>query len=139
MTNGIARQDDPPPISALVCTCNRDRSVVDTVSSILANTHRNFELLVVDQSNDNQTRRALSRFSTDSRFRYLKLATIGKGYALNAGLRETKGTVLAITDDDCTVPPNWLETFASIFAAHPKVAVAFCCVEANEHDREAGF
>jgi len=47
--------------------------------------------------------------------------------------------VIAITDDDCTVPPNWLETFASIFVTHPKVAVAFCCVEAGEHDRTAGF
>jgi glycosyltransferase involved in cell wall biosynthesis len=113
--------------------------VVDTVSSILANTHPNFELVVVDQSKDDETREALRPFSTDSRLRYLKSATIGKGYALNAGLRETKGTAVAITDDDCIVPPNWLETFASIFAAHPKAAVAFCCVVAGEHDRTAGF
>ena len=37
------------------------------------------------------------------------------------------------------MPANWLETFASIFVTHPKVAVAFCCVEAGEHDRAAGF
>jgi glycosyltransferase involved in cell wall biosynthesis len=112
---------------------------VDTVSSILANSHPNFELVVVDQNKDNETWEALRPFSADPRLRYLKSATIGKGYALNAGLRETKGTAVAITDDDCTVPPNWLETFASIFSAHPKVAVAFCCVEAGEHDRTAGF
>jgi GT2 family glycosyltransferase len=112
---------------------------VDTVSSILANTHPNFELVVIDQSMDNETREALRPFGTDPRLRYLKSATIGKGYALNAGLRETKGTAVAITDDDCTVPPNWLETFASIFAAYPKVAVTFCCVEAGDHDRTAGF
>jgi glycosyltransferase involved in cell wall biosynthesis len=133
------RQDDPPLISALVCTCNRGRLVVDTVSSILANTHPNFELVVVDQSKDNETWEALRPFRADPRLRYLKSATIGKGYALNAGLRETKGTAVAITDDDCTVPPNWLEVFASIFAAHHRVAVAFCCVEAGEYDRTAGF
>jgi glycosyltransferase involved in cell wall biosynthesis len=133
------RQDDLSLISALVCTRSRDRLVVDTVSSILANTHPNFELVVVDQSKDNETREALRPFSTDPRLRYLKVATVGKGYALNAGMRETKGTVVAITDDDCTVPTNWLETFGSIFAAHPKVAVAFCCVEPGEHDRKAGF
>ena len=82
---------------------------------------------------------ALKPFGTDPRLRYVKSATIGKGDALNAGLRETKGSAIAITDDDCTVPPNWLETFASIFATHPKVAVAFCGVEAGEHDRTAGF
>jgi glycosyltransferase involved in cell wall biosynthesis len=113
--------------------------VLDAVSSILANTHPNFELVVVDQSRDNETREALRPFSTDPRLRYVKSATIGKGHALNAGLKETKGTVVAITDDDCTVPTNWLETFASIFATYPKVAVAFCCVEAGEHDRTAGF
>jgi glycosyltransferase involved in cell wall biosynthesis len=133
------RQDDPPLISALVCTCSRGRLVVDTVSSILANTYPNFELVVVDQSKDNETREALRPFSADPRLRYLKSATVGKGYALNAGLGETKGMAVAITDDDCTVPPNWLETFASIFAAHPKVAIAFCCVVAGEHDRTAGF
>jgi glycosyltransferase involved in cell wall biosynthesis len=105
----------------------------------LANKHPNFELVVVDQSKDNETLEALRSFSADPRLRYLKSPTIGKGDALNAGLLETKGSAIVITDDDCTVPPNWLETFASIFMAHPKVAVAFCCVEAGEHDRAAGF
>jgi glycosyltransferase involved in cell wall biosynthesis len=132
-------QDDLPLISALVCTYGRGRLVVDTVSSILANTHPNFELVVVDQSKDDETLEALKSFCADPRLRYLKSKTIGKGDALNAGLNETKGSAIAITDDDCTVPPNWLETFASIFATHPKVAVAFCCVEAGKHDRAAGF
>lgn len=113
--------------------------MVDTVASILANTHPNFELVVVDQSRDNQTMEALTSFGADPRLRYLKSTTIGKGDALNTGLRETKGSTIVMTDDDCTVPPNWLETFASIFVAYPKVAVAFCCVEAGEHDRAAGF
>lgn len=113
--------------------------MVDTVASILANTHPNFELVVVDQSKDSQTMEALTSFGADSRLRYLKSTTIGKGDALNAGLRETKGSTIVMTDDDCTVPPNWLETFASIFVTYPKVAVAFCCVEAGEHDRAAGF
>jgi glycosyltransferase involved in cell wall biosynthesis len=132
-------QDDPPLISALVCTCGRGGLVVDTVLSILANTHPNFELVVVDQSKDNETLEALKPFGTDPRLRYVKIATVGKGNALNAGLTETKGSVIAITDDDCTVPPKWLEKFASIFATHPKVAVAFCGVEAGEHDPTAGF
>jgi glycosyltransferase involved in cell wall biosynthesis len=139
MMGGIATQDGPPLISALVCTCSRDRLVANAVSSILANTHPNFELIVVDQSKDNETREALTPFSADRRLRYLKSATIGKGNALNVGLKETKGAVVAITDDDCTVPTNWLETFASIFVAHPRVAVTFCSVKAGEYDRKAGF
>jgi glycosyltransferase involved in cell wall biosynthesis len=73
-------------------------------------------------------------FGTDPRVRYVKNRDRGQGNALNAGLTETKGSVAAITDDDCTVPPKWLVKFASIFATHPKVAVGVCSVEASEHD-----
>jgi glycosyltransferase involved in cell wall biosynthesis len=107
--------------------------------SILANTHPNFELVVVDQSKNNETLEALKPFGKDPRLRYVKITSVGKGNALNAGLEETKGSVIAITDDDCTVSPKWLEKFALIFATHPKVAVAFCSVEAGEHDPTAGF
>ena len=55
------------------------------------------------------------------------------------GLRESSGAVIAITDDDCVVPPRWLETFDTIFAKYPNVAVAFCNVEAAEHDKTQGF
>lgn len=136
---GIARQDEPPLISALVCTCSRDRLVANTVASILANSHPHFELIVVDQSQDEETREGLRPFMDDRRLRYLKSATIGKGTALNLGLAETRGAIVAITDDDCTVPANWLERFASLFVTHPKVAVIFCCVQAGDYDRTEGF
>jgi glycosyltransferase involved in cell wall biosynthesis len=136
---GQLGQNEPPLISALVCTYGRGRLVVDTVLSILANSHPNFELVVVDQSKDDETSKALKSLEADPRLRYLRSTTVGKGDALNAGLKKTKGSIIALTDDDCTVPPHWLEKFASVFVTYPKVAVAFCCVEAGEHDRAAGF
>jgi glycosyltransferase involved in cell wall biosynthesis len=81
LMGGTATQDNPQLISALVCTCTRDRLVANTVSSILANTHPNFELIVVDQSKNNETREALRPFTADRRLKYLKSATIGKGNA----------------------------------------------------------
>jgi glycosyltransferase involved in cell wall biosynthesis len=76
---------------------------------ILANTHPNFELVVVDQSKDDETLEALRPFGADPRLKYAKIATAGKGSALNADFTETKGSVIAITDDNCTVPSKWLE------------------------------
>ena len=133
------RQDDLPLISALVCTYGRGRLVVDTVASILANTHPNFELVVVDQSKDNETLEALEAIRHRSPLEVPEKHDRRQRGCAQCGPEETKGSAIAITDDDCTVPPNWLETFASIFVTYPKVAVAFCCVEAGEHDRAAGF
>jgi glycosyltransferase involved in cell wall biosynthesis len=137
--NGELSERDVPLISALVCTRNRGELTSDTVSSILANTYPNFELIVVDQSTNDETGAALEPYSSDQRLKYLKSPTTGKGAALRAGLSEARGEVVAITDDDCVVPSRWLETFDSIFAQHPNVAVAFCGVEAVEHDTTKGF
>jgi glycosyltransferase involved in cell wall biosynthesis len=128
-----------PPVSALVCTRNRGRLVTDTVTSILANSHLNFELIVIDQSSNDETRDALEPQLADRRLKYLRSSTAGKGAALSAGLSECTGAIVALTDDDCVVPGDWLETFVTIFAKHPQVAVAFCVVKAAEHNPVLGF
>lgn len=43
------------------------------------------------------------------RFRYLFEPKAGKTYALNAGIANARGKVLAFTDDDVTVEPTWLQ------------------------------
>jgi glycosyltransferase involved in cell wall biosynthesis len=131
--------DDPPSISALVCTCNRGASIVDTVSSILAIDHPRFELVVIDQSINDEAEQATMRFRADPRFKFVRSKTVGKGKALVQGVKETTGDLVAITDDDCTVPPNWLDMFQSIFAKHKNVAICFCNVNAAQHDSSAGF
>ena len=137
--NMVLSQHDAPLISALVCTRNRGRLVTDTVSSILENTHPNFELIVVDQSQNDETEQALKSLRPDPRLKYLRSPTIGKGNALNAGMSQARGDIIAITDDDCVVPPPWLEVFAEIFRSYPAVAVSFCGVQAAEHDTKAGI
>jgi GT2 family glycosyltransferase len=131
--------DDPPSISALVCTFNRGASIVDTVSSILAIDHPRFELVIIDQSTNDEAELATKCFRADRRFKFVRSKTVGKGEALDHGLKETTGELIAITDDDCTVPANWLEMFECIFAQHKKVAVCFCNVDAGQHDACAGF
>lgn len=128
-----------PSLSVLVCTRNRGSLVAHAVESILASDHPDFELVVVDQSDNDDTGSALKPYLVDRRLKYLRSSTVGKCSALNAGLSASRGAIVAITDDDCVVPPNWLKTFEAIFAKHVKVAVAFCVVEAVEHDKTLGF
>ena len=131
--------DHLPSISALVCTCDRGASIVDTIVSILAIAHPCFELVVIDQSTNDEAEQATKYFRADPRFKFVRSNTVGKGKALVHGLKETTGDLVAITDDDCTVPANWLEMFQSIFATHENVAICFCNVDAAQHDSSAGF
>src|SRR5579871_4460836 len=92
-----------PTVSALICTRNRGDSLIPTVRSILRPNNPCMELVIIDQSSDDATENALKPFMSDSRLRYLRTTTRGKGIALNIGLEECRGEIVAITDDDCEV------------------------------------
>jgi glycosyltransferase involved in cell wall biosynthesis len=126
-------------ITALVCTRNRGAKIAATVRSILANAHPRFELVVVDQSDDEETVVALRPFAADPRFVYVPSDTVGKGKALNIGLNRARGSVVALTDDDCRVPADWLSGIAALMRRYPQAALLFTNVQAPEYDREAGF
>ena len=126
-------------ITALVCTRNRGTQITGTLTSILACTHPQFELIVVDQSENSETEEAVAPFLSDPRLRYLRSREQGLGRARNVGLAESRAEIVVMTDDDCEVPPYWLETMAAVFAENPTVAVAFCSVAPAAHDSQAGF
>ncbi len=129
----------PLTVSALICTRDRPDSVVKAVRSILQSDSPCSELLVVDQSDDGSTEGILKPHLKDPRLRYTRSSTRGKGRALNVGLAEAKGDIVAITDDDCEVGEGWPRHHLDVFARHPRVAVSFGNVLAVEHDPEKGF
>lgn len=131
--------NDPPLVSAVVCTRNRGDRVVATLESILANDYPCFEVILVDQSSEPDTEAAVSKFFRDPRFRYKHTATKGAGHARNIGLAAAKGEFVLYTDDDCIVPENWISTISTVFLQHERVAVVFCNVKAAPHDSELGF
>lgn len=129
----------PPAISVVVCTRNRGVSAVETVISILANTHPSFELILIDQSTNVETEQALEQFGADSRFHYIHSTSQGVSHARNIGLSLARAPLVAFTDDDCVVPSDWLSVIANTFAAQPQAAVVFCNVEAAPYDPKAGY
>lgn len=131
--------NDATLINALVCTRNRGSSLTATVASILASTHQNLQLIVVDQSTNDDTAHAMAQFLGDPRVRYLRTDTTGLSRARNLGLAEASADIVAFTDDDCEVPPEWLAAMATVFDLDPDIAVAFCNVDPIPHDRHTGF
>ena len=69
-----------------------------------------WEILVVDNNSKDETRKVVEQFSflDSKRYRYIFEPRQGKSFALNRGVHEASGDVLAFTDDDITVEPNWL-------------------------------
>lgn len=126
-------------ITALVCTRNRAAPAAHVVHSLLRDNSDPFELFVIDQSDGQETERALEGFRDDARFRYYRSQARGKGAALNEGIRMAKGSIIVCTDDDCEAPAGWIGGMARALESQPTAVVAFCSVVPVEHDRTAGY
>lgn len=112
-------------ISAIICTRNRPDLIGNAVASVMNNAHDAFELLVIDQSSDDSTERAVARFREDIRFRYIHLDRVGLSHAYNTGISLASAPTLAFTDDDCIAPPDWLASVERAFERHPDVEMLY--------------
>jgi glycosyltransferase involved in cell wall biosynthesis len=100
-------------ISVVLCTYNRCQSLqraLESAAALVLPESVEWEILVVDNNSNDQTRETVENFSSryPGRFRYLFETQQGKSYALNTGIREARGDVLAFMDDDVTLDPDWL-------------------------------
>lgn len=97
--------DSDASLSVVVCTRDRAASLVRTLESLCRSAEPPDEILVVDNApRDTTTRDVVSRFD---HVRYVVEVTPGLSQARNAGLRESRGSIVAFTDDDVEVHPHW--------------------------------
>ena len=119
-------RSEPPPVSVIVCTRNRGDNARTAAQAILASDYADFELLIMDQSDDDATRDALRPLcEADGRIRYFRLELPGKPGALNRARLEARGRWLVLTDDDCRPDSDWIRALLAAFEADPKIGIVF--------------
>lgn len=119
---------DKELVSVLVATRNRAVDLRKCVVSLLASSYQPFEVIVVDQSP------TVTTLPVDPRLTVISTTSVGKTSALNIGLKRARGAVLAFTDDDCTVPPEWIGRGVERLHAHPDVGLIFGALTPAPHD-----
>ena len=120
-------QDDMH-ISIIVSTRNRcsDLSrVIDSIEDALVPEGCDCEIVIVDNGSTDETRSLCSTLAKSGRksLGYVYEPRKGKSAALNAAVRATQGDILAFTDDDCIVDPDWIKEIVREFASDKELAV----------------
>jgi glycosyltransferase involved in cell wall biosynthesis len=98
--------------SIIIATANRAAELRNTLENVAGIRQPGaVELVVVDNGSTDQTRQIVEHAATWYPFpvRYLFEPEAGKYAALNAGIRAAHGQIIAATDDDARVDPDWLE------------------------------
>jgi GT2 family glycosyltransferase len=105
-------------VSLIICTYSRPEPLQTALRSIMEQKSMSFdlEIILVDNSPTGQMKSALEPFGNG--VRYVQEPTQGKSHALNLGITESKGEIIAFTDDDVIADPQWLSTLIGCINRH---------------------
>lgn len=111
-------------ISVIVPTRNRRPWLARAITSILAQSYENFEIVIIDDASTDDTPAYLATL-TDQRVRCLSGAGIGASAARGLGLQAAQGAIITHFDDDNLMDPNWLRGVAWGFSRWPETELLY--------------
>ena len=124
-----------PLVSAIIPTYNRAKLVGEAVDSVLAQTYRNLEVIVVDDGSSDGTVASLKRYG--STIRVLTQSNAGPAAARNHGIRLSHGELVAFLDSDDLWLPTKIERQVGLLdKAGPSVPCCLSNVDMRWVDRE---
>ena len=112
-------------VTVAICTRNRARALERTLRSLAAAAvppSLSWEVLVVDNSSDDETPRVIANASDALLVRAVDERQIGLSHARNAAIREARGDYILWIDDDVLVDAQWLRAYHDAFRARPEIA-----------------
>ena len=127
-------REKAPLITVIIPTYNYGRFIGETISSILAQTYENLEVIVVDDGSKDNTRQIVESFGEGVRYIYQENA--GVSAARNNGIRNSKGEFIAMLDADDIWLPYKLDKQMEFFEKNPSVGVVCCQTECINKDGE---
>jgi glycosyltransferase involved in cell wall biosynthesis len=111
-----------PYISVLMPVYNAERYIAEAVESILAQTYRNFEFIIIDDGSTDRSLAILERYAAeDTRIRLSSRLNAGYLVRLNEMVDEARGNLIARMDaDDIAMPERFARQIAFL-DVHPEV------------------
>ena len=96
-------------ISVVIPTFNREKEIEKSIKSVLAQTYKNIEVIVIDDGSKDKTEQVVKKIK-DERVSYYKLKkNKGACYARNYGIKKAKGKYIAFQDSDDIFHKNKLK------------------------------
>ncbi|MGK6352308.1 glycosyltransferase [Parapedobacter sp. DT-150] len=130
----LAKRNDTatPPLSVIICARNEEQNLRQNLPSILAQDYPNFEVILVNDFSEDDTKWLLKELCTQHK--HLKVVEIaehvrlkhGKKFAVTLGIKAAQHELLVFTDADC-VPQSdqWLRHMADGFIGGEEIVLGY--------------
>src|SRR5262245_12786447 len=120
----MAQERVAPLLGFITPVYNAERYVADTIQSVLNQTLRDFELLIVDDQSRDRTVEISRRFAQgDSRVRVFERPNGGAAAARNTAIRNSRAEFVTLLDSDDLVLPGYAAEQVAILRAHPEIDI----------------
>src|SRR3989338_7702436 len=126
-----------PAVSVVIATYNRARFLPETIESVLKQSLRDFELIIVDDGSTDGTSQLLKSYG--DRLRLFYQENRGPSAARNLGVRHSRGRWIAIQDSDDICLPDQLEVLLDYAEKNPHLGMVFAngaYLRGPEHKRD---
>lgn len=124
-----------PAVSVIVPTYNRRDYLLATLKSVLAQTYRDFEVIVVNDGSPDDTATAIEPLLATGRVRHVWQPNTGPSHARNRGLAEARGEFVALLDDDDLWPAEKLAWQVDELRANPDAVLVYGYMESFGGER----
>ncbi|HLM01405.1 MAG TPA: glycosyltransferase family A protein [Pyrinomonadaceae bacterium] len=116
-----------PLVSVIIPTFNRRQWIGECLDSVLKQTYRNVEIIVVDDCSSDGTAEWIGSQPQYSSVRvHVQAKNGGASIARNTGIEISKGEFIAFIDSDDLLLPQHCETAVAAFEKYPNLGL-FCC------------
>ncbi len=130
--------ENPPDktISIIMPTYNRHQYIKQAITSILNQTFRDFEIIVVNDGGSRECEAIIDSFKSD-KIRYLYVEHGGLSHALNEGVLASRSKYIAYLDDDDQYYPDHLQSLVSAIELSNSFVYtdAYCEVKMYEDEK----
>lgn len=119
-----------PLVSIIVPCYNQAKFLPETLDSVLAQTYKNWECIIVnDGSVDNTEQIAIHYCNKDIRFKYIKQENQGLAQTRNNGIKASNGYYILPLDADDKIGETYLEIAVHRFTDYPETTLVYCNAE----------
>ena len=99
------RPSRTPMVSVVICAYNAERTMLPCLESLRRLKYPHYEIVIVDDGSRDRTADIAMEFPE---FRLIRQPNKGLSVARNVGMHAARGEIIAYTDSDCVVDPDWL-------------------------------
>ena len=120
-------------VSVIIPTYNRENTIKESIDSVLNQTYKDIELIVVDDGSTDGTAGVVGSIK-DGRLKYIQQENGGACVARNKGVSMARGEYIAFQDSDDTWSLDKLEKQVSVLENHTEADIVCCktkCTRSN--------